>query len=226
MRTKFGSFIVDGQGKIGGHVVSTDRGGKVLRWKPTVTFKNSSYQQQIALRFTSSAVIWKTLSNAQRQTWIDGSKNFPYTDYFGDSKRLSGFSLFQKINNNLASVQIAPIFTCPSPSKISSVDLLSVFADAENQRLFISFDANIPATVKLRIYGSPCLSPGITNSDGKLISFSSVSSGVASPIDISAPYINRNGVIQSGRAIFFKVHFINTTTGLASPFQSTSIIVP
>jgi len=49
MKMKFGAIVVDGRGKIGGHVASKNRGGAYLRTKVTPSNPQTGYQAAVAL---------------------------------------------------------------------------------------------------------------------------------------------------------------------------------
>lgn len=98
MKIKFGSFITEGRGKIGGHVASRNRSGAYLRTKVSPINRNTEAQQAVRGIFGSISRAWSALLQAQRDAWNAAVSNWKQTDIFGDVKTLSGFNLHQKIN--------------------------------------------------------------------------------------------------------------------------------
>ena len=98
MKIKFGSFITEGRGKIGGHVASRNRAGAYLRTKVTPINRNTAAQILIRGIFGSISRAWSSLTQLQRDAWNAAVVNWKQTDIFGDLKTLSGFNLHQKIN--------------------------------------------------------------------------------------------------------------------------------
>lgn len=93
MKTKFGAIIVDGRGKIGGHVASKNRGGAYLRTKVTPANAQTSAQNQVRNLFTSLTQGWRGLTQAQRDAWNAAVLDYSRTDIFGDIRNPSGINL-------------------------------------------------------------------------------------------------------------------------------------
>ena len=98
MKVKFGAIVVDGRGKIGGHVASKNRGGAYFRTKVTPTNPNSTAQAGVRNRMTSLAQGWRGLSASARLSWNNAVGDFAKTDIFGDIKQPSGINLFPTLN--------------------------------------------------------------------------------------------------------------------------------
>jgi hypothetical protein len=113
MKIKYGSLVVDGSGKIGGHVASKGRAGSVLRTKITGINPQSSAQNKSRALLGSLSTGWSNLTEAQRDSWNGAVKDYATTDIFGDIKTPSGFNLYVKLNANLiasgqTAIDIAP----------------------------------------------------------------------------------------------------------------------
>jgi len=88
MKIKFGALVVDGRGKIGGHVASKNRGGAYLRTKVTPVNPQTSFQNAVRNRLTAFAQAWRGLAASQRAAWNSSVSDFSKTDIFGDIKTL------------------------------------------------------------------------------------------------------------------------------------------
>ena len=96
MKLKFGALVVDGSGKIGGQVVSSNRGGKYLRTKVTPSNPSTVAQQNARALLSSLSTQWADLTEAQRLSFNSAVSNFATTDIFGvkckSFKRWFGFN--------------------------------------------------------------------------------------------------------------------------------------
>jgi hypothetical protein len=101
MKTKFGSIIVDGSGKIGGHVASKNKDSNFLRTKvkPKKSEKFSSIRQRN--NYYKLAKAWRNLDKTTVEAWNNEATNTVYSNSFGDKKSLTGINYFMRINNNL-----------------------------------------------------------------------------------------------------------------------------
>ena len=103
MKIKFGAIVVDGRGKIGGHVASKNRGGAYLRTKVTPTNPQTTFQSAVRNRLTAFSQGWRGLTQAQRDAWNAAVSNFSKTDVFGDIKQPTGLNLYVKLNSKFRS---------------------------------------------------------------------------------------------------------------------------
>jgi len=101
MKMKFGAIVVDGRNKIGGHVASKNKSGAYLRTKVTPVNRQSVKQSAARSLLTTISQAWRSLTQAQRDSWNNAVSNFKKTNIFGDIVHPSGFNLFQKLNNNI-----------------------------------------------------------------------------------------------------------------------------
>lgn len=129
MKIKFGSIVVAGSGKIGGHVASKNRGGAYLRTKVTPSNPNTSYQAAARSILASLSTGWSLLTEAQRLGWNSAVKDFATTDIFGDIKNPSGINLYVKLNANLIGSGQAAISDAPAKLEIPFAGFTSVVYD-------------------------------------------------------------------------------------------------
>jgi hypothetical protein len=227
MKAKFGSLIVAGSGKIGGHVVSKNRGGAYLRTKVTPSNPQTSSQSNVRNIFTSLSQAWKGLTEDQRNAWNAAVSNFQRTDIFGDLKSPSGINLFQRLNNNLTQIGKPTLTEPPLPSEVSSVSIFAVQADVATNLLTVGvLPFSLPMGSSYVVRASAPVSPGISYAKNLMRVVSVESEGSLAPIDITAEYTQKYGGIgQVGQKIFVDILPINSTTGQSGSITSGSCIV-
>lgn len=223
---KFGALVVDGRGKIGGHVASKNRGGAYLRTKVTPVNPNTSAQSASRNRLTTLSQSWRGLTAAQRATFNAAVGDFSKTDIFGDVKNPSGFNLYQRLNNNLSNIGVAAINVAPLASAVDTVSIGALTIDVgAGDAMTLALSASVPAGTSLQIWATPGLSPGVNFVKSEYRLLQVAAAAATSPVDIQSAYEARFGVPVAGQKVFVQIKFVNATTGQASTTQSTSTLV-
>ena len=109
MKAKFGMFMTDGYGKIGGNVIQRNHYGTFARTKVVPTNPQTTPQQDRRAAFQYLTTNWKDLSGSQRTEWEAETANYPRTDSFGDTYYLTGQTLYISLNMNLWRVGVTYI---------------------------------------------------------------------------------------------------------------------
>jgi hypothetical protein len=227
MKAKFGAIVVDGRGKIGGHVASKNRAGSYFRTKVTPTNPNTAAQVLARSRFATLSVAWSALTDAYRLAWNNATDLWKGTNVFGDLKHPSGFNLFQRLNNNLAQIAVAQINTPPLPTAIGAWTAFSFIPD-NTGTMVITFAATpVPAGYAVLIDGTAPCSPGIKNANARFRRITKLAAAVATGEDIQAVYVAKFGAIAPiGNRVFLRAKFINIATGqVGLPVEATAVIV-
>jgi hypothetical protein len=101
MRIKFGAIITDGRGKIGGMFVKRMPNGHSLNVLPRTKSKEvlSTHPQLNLLGYIFRS--WSTLSEGDRNLYIDIAASTPVTDAFGNLKYLNGRQMFTALNGRV-----------------------------------------------------------------------------------------------------------------------------
>lgn len=225
MKIKFGAIVVDGRNKIGGHVASANKYGNYLRTKVTPMNPKTVNQNLIRSRLTDISQSWRELTQAQRDAWNNAVTDYKKTDIFGDIKNPSGFTLFQRLNNNLSIIGATPLTSPPLPQETSSLTSLSVAVKTGVPTVTITFNPPITAVFKAKLYATPPLSPGknFVKSEYRLIGV--LDSTSSSPFDATALYTARFGNVgETGQKIFFAVQLVTVATGQTGGRISASCI--
>lgn len=226
MKIKFGALVVDGRGKIGGHVASKNRSGAYLRTKVTPVNRRSPAQMAIRGRLSAIAQAWRGLTAAVITAWNSAVSDYSRTDIFGDIKNPTGFCLYQKLNNNSLRNGGAEIATPPLPV---GVDYLSVFTPSvvHAGAVSIVFAATpVPAGMAVEIRATKALSAGINFVKSEFRIISSMAAAEASPYVATTDYNAVFGAAgAAGSKVFFEARIIDLTTGQAgAPVQASCII--
>lgn len=121
--------ITNASGKSGGSIFSFNRAGSyVRRWAKPVN-RQSAKQTKMRSIWGSVAQNWGKLSPEDVKLWEESAKNVQVTDGFGESRTLTGFNYFQRVNQNrIHSMGIGatdiPLGNVPLPSaKIERFEL-------------------------------------------------------------------------------------------------------
>lgn len=227
MKVKFGAIVVDGRGKIGGHVMSKNRAGAYMRTKVTPTNPQTSYQVLSRQRLSTLSIAWSGLTDAYRLAWKNAVTLWKQTNVFGDLKNPSGFNLFQRLNNNLAQVGVAQQNTPPLPAAIGAWTTFSFIPDNTGTMVVTFLPTPVPAGFAVLIDGTAPCSPGISNANARFRRVTYLAAAVATGVDIQAAYVTKFGSIAPiGNRIFLRAKYINIATGqVGGSVEATAVIV-
>jgi hypothetical protein len=226
MKMKFGALVIDGRGKIGGHVASKNRGGAYLRTKVTPVNGQTSAQTSIRNRFTTLSQGWRGLTEAQRDAWNAAIADYSRTDIFGDLHQPTGFNLYQRLNNNLVTIGEAAISTPPLPSAVGEVVASSLAVAAGAGTMSLVMAGAVPADTNVKVFACAPVSAGksFVKSQYRLISI--LAPAAATPVNLKAAYEAKFGSVgMAGQKIFVKLTAVNATTGQeGTPSQVSAIV--
>ena len=214
-KVKFGMFMTDARGKVGGHVFAKNRNGAYVRTKVTPGNPQSVAQSFVRANFTANSQAWKGLTVAQRLAWNSAVSNFIGTNIFGDSKTLSGFQLFVRLNNNLRFVAETPLTTPPLPTAVPGFLTFSVAVANAADTIIFTFTDPIAATEQTIISATPPQSAGksFVKSEFRMITIAD--NTVVTTDDLKTEYQAVFGAQPAvGTKVFFKMQQVNIATGL------------
>jgi len=226
MKAKFGAIVVDGRGKIGGHVASKNRAGSYFRTKVTPVNPQSSAQVNVRGRLTTLAQAWRGLTDAQRAAWNNAVSDYAKTDIFGDLRNPSGFNLYQRLNNNLLNVGESAVSIPPVPSEVDAFTSFTFTAAAGTPALSLTFAPAIAAGMAVKLLATAPQSAGKSFVKSEYRQIDVLISSDSSPVNALAAYVAKYGSIGSaGQKIFIKMAQVNTTTGQEGAFISYSAVI-
>lgn len=226
MKAKFGAIVVDGRGKVGGHVFSKNKGGAYMRTKVTPANPQSNVQQSTRASLTRFSQGFRALTAIQIAAWNNAVESFKSTNIFGDIKNPSGINLYVRLNTLLVQSGNAAITTPPLPTAVSALTSLSATADVSDDAVLIAFAPTpIPAGHTLMIYASKQASPGVSAFKGKQTFIQHFPATTATGVDIKTAYEAKYGSLVAGQKISFEAFMINNATGLkGTPLTCTCVV--
>jgi hypothetical protein len=211
MKAKFGMIVVDGRGKLGGHVLSKNRGGAYARTKVTPVNPQSTYQLTARNLLTSLSQAWRSLTQAQRDGWNAAVQSFQRTDIFGDLRTPTGKNLFTRLNTNLQNIGFSVINAAPLPSEVFQT-LAGTLVMTSGGAKTIAHNVGTGESV-VQVWATPGVSAGkeFLKNDYRLIM--TFDDDMASPADISTAFEARFGEPAVGTRVGVKLVNINNVTG-------------
>jgi hypothetical protein len=227
MKMKFGAIVVDGRGKIGGHVASKNRSGAYLRTKVTPVNGRTSFQQNVRNIFGGLAQAWRGLTQAQRDAWNSAVAAYAKTDIFGDLRNPSGISLYQRLNNNLLQAGEVMLETPPNPESVGICSAVSLSADNSTGALILTTSGACPNDSILKISATPSLSAGKSFIKNELRVIAYAVTDFSAGVAITSDYVLKFGSVGAvDSKITVQVTVINTNTGQAGvPSEVYAIVV-
>jgi hypothetical protein len=225
MKMKFGAIVVDGRGKIGGHVASKNRAGAYLRTKVTPVNRNSPTQIAVRGRLSLISKAWRGLAAAVIVAWNAAVSDYKRTDIFGDIKNPTGFTLYQKLNNNSLRNDGAAITTPPLPVAVPYLTTFTPTA-VHAGAVSIAFAVTpVPAGMAYEISATKGLSAGISFVKSEFRIIGRQASAAISPYVATADYDAVFGAAGAiGTKTFFQVRVCNLATGqMGAPIQASCI---
>lgn len=224
MKAKFGMIVVEGRGKIGGHVASRNRSGAYFRTKVTPVNPSTTYQQNARNLLASQSQAWRGLTQAQRDAWNQAVGDFAHTDIFGDLRNPTGKNLFTLLNVNLLNSGSSPITAPPLPVATPPIVATSATIAVGATQFDVAFTGTGGATDFIHIWATDPLSPGVSYAKNRLRFIASVAGNTASPEDIWAAYVARFGTPTVGQKVVVQLVGV-ASTGQQGVASETSGIV-
>lgn len=221
MKIKWGALVVDGSGKLGGHVASKNNGGSYLRTKATPSNPQTVHQTNVRSIFADISSAWSGLTESQRSSFNEKVTEYAKTNIFGDLKNPSGKALFQRLNQNLALTGQAQLTACPNSSEIPTASISGIGA-VVGADILVNLTSQAVGSIVV-ISATPQVSKGTSFVKNKYRQVQYEAIGVSLEVDITTSYVNRFGDLVSGQPFFISVKFINAN-GQSSPVQTIKVI--
>lgn len=97
-RVIYGAIVTSIHGKVGGTVFQKNAYGHTVKNTPTMVRPNTALQQVSKGNIAVVSQIWRSLSSADKQTWISFAALFPQYSRHNPSSALSGYAVFMMRN--------------------------------------------------------------------------------------------------------------------------------
>ena len=227
MLVKWGSIIVKGSGKLGGHVFSSGPSGASVHTLAKARNPQTKYQSDIRSRFTRLTQGWRDLTEAQRESWYDAESTFSRVNRFGDVISLSGKNLYESLNSNRQIIGLSTLDLAPMPSVIPEFTVDSVVIFMSDERIII--DGNFVIGQTYVIVATAGLSQGVRNFKNEIrnieIGEGSLTGNV---VGVGASnynaYVDKFGTPVDGAKIFIGVYSVSLS-GQKSPVSMVQAVV-
>ncbi len=227
MKIKWGMFITDGVGKIGGHVVQRNHYGPFARTLVVPANPQSAFQQDRRGQFEYLTQNWRALSDTRRTLWSVDSLNYPLTDPLGNTYFATGINHYISLNLNLwligqAFLVVPAVKRIPAdPGTFSGI----IKADGSQGKLIFDI-APTDAASQIVVYGTNGMSPGIYYVSSKYRSLTNVTpDGVTVSFNIGTAYYNLFPTPVIDTKAWLKILPIDTASGCPGLPASVSVII-
>ena len=221
-----GIGIVAGSGKLNGTVLARNKGGTYARVKVTPTNPQTTAQQNIRNILSTHSQGWGGLTQAQRDGWNNAAPNYPYTDKFGNSKKLSGQQLYVQLNSNLNVAEQVAIDDAPTPVAIPAITSVHI-ASATPTALTVAFAPSpVPVDFTMIVRMTPNIKPGLTFVKNMFRVVTTVAAAGATPANVFAAYDALFGPPVAGNKIFVQISLTSNLTGQSGIPLKAMLLVP
>lgn len=222
-RIKFGAVVVDGSGKLGGHVFSKNRGGNYLRTKTTPVNPQTAAQTLVRATFANISSQWSALTNTQRQSWEDRKAEYARTNIFGDLKNPNGKSLFQRLNQALLNNGKSLLQVCPPAAEVPIALGVTISATISPQEINFAYTNDLTNQTVI-VYATPPVSAGTSFVKNKLRKIASDDGGDGLTTNLQSDYTAKFGAPVEGEKIVFGIQTMNAN-GQLSAVQNYNVVV-
>lgn len=224
-------------GKAGGSVFSRNRGGAYVKnfVKPSNTF--SEFRQAVRSAFGALASTWRTLTDAQRNSFFEQAPFYKKLDVFADLKTLSPMALYQKLNLQLANAGLPHINSAIAPEGTNAIIGVDTPLAVSNTAGEISFtyqleDVNNILDNSYVLEATPSVSPSIKNVSNLFRKLLDTNTTEGNPVNakitfsdfastnaaLYTAYVGRFGVPAVGSIVHIRLQAVNPRTGEASAY--------
>ncbi len=214
------------RGQVGGLVYSRNPAGLYTRANTSPVNPNTVAQQLVRTRFTASSQDWAGLTDAIRQSWVDGANAWTRTNVFGLPAALGGFNLKVGLDRNRQEINEALLVGFVLPAKLIGLSSLSLVADTTGGTMIATFAPVIPVTQKIVVTATPPQSTGKKFVKSEFRKIAVLDSTDLSPVDLAAFYIATFGALPPiGSRIFIEFKPVLIANGQAATSLKTDDIV-
>lgn len=226
-KIKWGAIVVDGRGKLGGHVFTKTKSGATMRTKVTPVNPQTAAQAAARSRLGGNSQQWGSLTELQRESWQNRAKETSKTNIFGDQYFPSGKNLFTSLNNNLLLVGSQPIAVAPALGQMPFIVNIGLEIVAQPASITIDLEYSGTADDHYLVYeATNGFSQGKYNFDGSYRNIAFVpANDLLNSTGLVNAYRYKFGAIVAGTKISFRCYFVHGITGQASPRFSVNAIV-
>lgn len=221
---KLGALITGISGTIGGQTFGQGSSGNYIRNTGKSSSQTSPKRSLSLFNMSFVAQRWRTLSLANKETWVNAAVNFPYINRLGEVKYYSGYLLFTKFNGNLKYLGETLIDVAPAPYSFTEIVDLDVSYIPSS---IIVSATSVDVNSLYSLFLSPPTSAGVTSpyQNQKLIANIPAAS-VTGPLDVTAEVVAALGSIIEGATYWWRFKVTHDVRGISmDSFFTGSFIV-
>lgn len=214
-------------GSVAGTTSSRNRFGQYRRTRAIPVNPNSQAQTDTRGAFSAASALWRTISQANRDSWNYAALSQPRVDALGQSITLSGFQLFVGTNSLLTIVGASIRSDAPTGTFLAT-PTIDIDDDSIAGPIALLFTVSpVPADTAYVIFSSPPLSPGITfNRDYRYLT--QFNAADVTPTAIGTALATKWGATLVGQKYLLKVKAVITngaSRGISSPYSSDAVLI-
>jgi len=214
MLIKWGSIVVKGSGKLGGHVFSGGPGGASVHTLAKARNPQTKYQMGIRARFNLLTQSWRDLTEVQRESWYGAESEFSRKNRFGDTVLLSGKNLYNALNAQRLIIGLPIINIAPLPVLLPLNRATSAFIN--NGSRIIKLFGKYASSTNYMVVATKGLSNGVKGYVGESkilrVGTSSVAGNdIAGRDQTYSAYVDIFGTPAVGLKIFIGTYAINSS---------------
>jgi hypothetical protein len=226
-KVQFSTAVGDMRNKVGGAVFTKGRFGPFVRTKVSPVQPRSSYQMNVRANFTSLSKLWSDATmDTYRAGWIGLADSYPLRDVFGNSHKLTGHQMFVRLNRAMATIGNVPILPPPTSLSVPYPGVLTPVHDGPPvTALTLAPATALAATEKAIVFATPGISPGRATAGARFRFLKYMTSVDASPWALLVAYTAKFGAPITGRTIYFRVQYVNNSTGAQSLPSQVAITI-
>lgn len=214
---KFGNGVAEMRGSINGTTFSRNASGAIARSRTKPTDPQTASQTANRNRFASVSGLWRTLTQVQRNSWINATPSYPYQNKIGETAFYTGQQLYSKMNGNLSSVGATAITSAALPVSVPQITVNDVTASIAAATIVLdAVQPSVPANFSLRVFASAPMSSGRKASSNPVLLITVIpAAGAIDTADLTTSYeaIFGSSWKSLGAAILFKFDMVSTLTG-------------
>lgn len=225
MKVQHGVVYTATSGKAGGTVASTGMAGPNIKTRPRGTKPKTNSQAGIKSLFSQINRGWRSLTQVQIAAWNAFAKTVPYKDVFGNTRVLSGKSMYCKLNMSLETSGNAGISNPVAFANTIGINSISAATNTSAAQSLAFAASPTPAGTTTVIMATPPLSAGVSRpgkSKYRVIAY--LAAATATAYNSFAAYSAVNGTPVTGKKIFWLAYTITNATGQVSIAVGTSSV--
>lgn len=227
-KTLFGALIVDMRNKLGGHVLSKNKGGSFIRRKVSPIQPFTAPQRLIRGILTQLARSWGgTLIDSERAAWKAFADAHPVTDVFGQNVKLTGEQMFVRLNTVSLFLGGVTATIPPASLVVAAITGFTVVASEATNTITLSVITPTPLAAEERYvaWATPQNGPGKNQLDSQFTYITKGATTAALIAAITAAYLAKYADLVAGQKIGVGLRVQNILTGASSPLVNQIITI-